>query len=53
MNKILNSIVNFFKAIFGQNIRVSVQKNQKYNINKNKKSNITINDNGDGNGKKY
>ena len=45
MKKFLNSIVNFFKAIFGQDIRVSVQKNQKYNI--------IINDNGDLNGKKY
>lgn len=30
MKKNLNSILNFLKAIFGQDIRVSIQKNQKF-----------------------
>ena len=52
MKKILNSIVDFFKTIFGQDIKISMKKKQKYNVNKNKKCNITINDNGDENGEK-
>lgn len=52
MKKVFNSIVTFFKNIFGKDIKVSVKKNQKYNINKNKQCNISINDGGDKNGKK-
>ena len=52
MMKVLNMIINFFKKIFGQDIKVSIEKKQKYNINKNKKCNISINEVGDDNGKK-
>ena len=51
MSNVLNSIINFFKSIFGGDINVSIDKNQKYNINKNKNCNITIKDNGDKNEK--
>ncbi len=52
MKKIFNSIINFLKNIFGQDIKISIEKKQKYNINKNKKCNVIINDNGDEYGKK-
>lgn len=45
--KIIKKIINFFKNLFGQDIKVSVENNSKYNIKKNKKCNISINDSGD------
>ena len=47
MKKVLSSIITFLKKITGQDIKVSVAKNQKYSIHKNKKCNISINDGGD------
>lgn len=47
MKNVLISIINLFKKIFGQDIKFSYKKNQKYNINKNKQCNISINDVGD------
>ncbi len=44
MKKILSSIINLFKGVFGHDIKMSYEKNQKYNINKNKQCNISIND---------
>lgn len=44
MKKIIDTIIKFFKNIFGQEIKVSVENNKKYNINKNKKCNISINE---------
>ena len=52
MKKVLKSIVNFFKNIFGQDIKISVDNNTKYNVNKNKECNISINDSGEKNDKK-
>ena len=49
--KIIKRILSFFKNLFGQDIKVSVENNSKYNINKNKKCNISINDLGDTNEK--
>lgn len=47
--KLIKKIINFFKNLFGQDIKVNVENNSKYNINKNKKCNISINDSGDNN----
>lgn len=47
--KLIKKIINFFKNLFGQDIKVNVENNSKYNINKNKECNISINDSGDNN----
>lgn len=49
MKSIIKSIINFFKNIFGQDIKVSVENNKKYDIKKNEKCNITINEHGGNN----
>lgn len=46
MKNIIKSIVNFFKGIFGQDIKVSVENNKKYDIKKNENCNININEHG-------
>jgi hypothetical protein len=51
MKNIIHSIINFFKTIFGQDIKLNVNNNSKYNVNKNKKCNIIINDRSDSNDK--
>ncbi len=49
MKNIIKFIINFFKNIFGQDIKVSVENNKKYDIKKNEKCNIIINENGGNN----
>ena len=49
MEKVLKSIVSFFKTIFGKDIEVSIENHNKYNINKNKNCDISINENGGNN----
>lgn len=49
MKKFINSVISFFKSIFGQDIQVSIENNNKYHIKKNKNCDISINENGDKN----
>ena len=51
LKNIINSIVSFFKSIFGQDIKVSIENNKKYDIKKNENCNININEHGDNNEK--
>ena len=51
MKNFIKSIVNFFKSIFGQDIKVSVENNKKYDIKKNENCNININEHGGNNEK--
>lgn len=46
MKNFIKTIVNFFKSIFGQDIKVSVENNKKYDIKKNENCNININEHG-------
>ena len=44
MKNFIKVIINFFKNIFGQDIKISVENNKKYDIKKNENCNITINE---------
>lgn len=46
MKKLIKSIVQFFKSIFGQDINISIENNKKYDIKKNENCNININEHG-------
>ena len=50
--KVIKKILSFFKNLFGQDVKVSIDNNSKYNIKKNKKCDISINDLGDNNERK-
>lgn len=46
MKNFIKVIINFFKNIFGQDIKISVENNKKYDIKKNENCNININERG-------